>query len=170
MTKLKRPVPAVLLAWLAMLGFDFFLHGGLLASLYFAEDSFILSPLEAFRRIPIGYLGFLLLAIFLVWVVPLFNFDNWKQAFWLGIKLGAILWGGFLLGLISISTIAFSLALGWFLGQTMELGIGGAVVAMASKGSSLRRLTLIIVSFVICAIVATIVLQSTGVVPALRIQ
>ena len=150
-----------------MLGFDFFLHGGLLARFYFAEDSFILSPLEAFRRIPIGYLGFLLLAIFLVWVLPFFKPDNWKQAFWLCIKLGTILWGGFLLGLISISSISLNLAFAWFLGQTIELGIGGVVVAMASEGPSLRRITLIVVSFVILAIAATIVLQSTGVVPTL---
>ena len=70
--KIKRPIPTVLLTWLAMLGFDFFLHGGLLASLYLTEDSFTLPPLEAFRRIPIGYFGFLFLAIFLVWVLPFF--------------------------------------------------------------------------------------------------
>ena len=153
-----------------MLGFDFFLHGGVLASFYFAQNAFTLSPMEAFRRIPIGYLGFLLLAMFLVWVIPLFKASNWKQAFWLGIQLGAILWGGFLFGLVSISNISLNMAIAWFFGQTIELGIGGAVLGMVSEASSMRRITFIVVSFVIFAITATILLQSIGVVPTLRIQ
>lgn len=59
----------MLLAWVAMLGFDFFLHGALLASLYARPSTFLLPPMEAFRRIPIGYLGFLIAAALLVWIL-----------------------------------------------------------------------------------------------------
>ncbi len=170
MTKVKRPIPTVLLTWFAMLGFDFFLHGGLLANLYFAESDFTISPIEAFRRIPIGYIGFLLFVIFLVWIIPKLNPEGWKKGFWSGMKLGAILWGGFLLGLISISRIPVNLATAWMVGQTIEMGIGGAVVAAASEVTSLRRITLIVFSLVIFAFGATIVLQSMGIVPTLRIQ
>ena len=170
MNKTKRSITTVLLAWFTMLGFDFFLHGGLLANFYFAENDFTISPLEAFRRIPIGYLGFLLFAIFLVWIVPLLNLDNWKQGFWLGSKLAAILWGGFLLGLISISRIPLNLAIAWFVGQTLEFGIGGAVVAEASTATSLRKITLAVFSFVVIAVATTIALQSAGIVPTLRIR
>lgn len=51
-----------LLSWLSMLGFDFFLNAGLLARLYLEPSPFLLPPAEAFRRIPIGYLSFLLTA------------------------------------------------------------------------------------------------------------
>jgi len=34
----------ILLGWLAMVGFDFFLHGGLLAGLYIQPDAFLLPP------------------------------------------------------------------------------------------------------------------------------
>src|SRR5947209_7534433 len=50
-----------LLAWLAMIGLDFFLHGGLLAGLYTAPAAFLLPPAQAFSRIPLGYAGFFLL-------------------------------------------------------------------------------------------------------------
>lgn len=50
-----------LLSWLSMLGADFFLHGGLLASLYIQPSPFLLPPWDSFKRIPLGYLSALLL-------------------------------------------------------------------------------------------------------------
>lgn len=52
-----------------MIGVDFFLHAGLLAPLYDWDSPFLLRPDEAFTRIPIGYLGFLVLAIGLAWLL-----------------------------------------------------------------------------------------------------
>ncbi|HKY79636.1 MAG TPA: hypothetical protein VJ182_06590 [Anaerolineales bacterium] len=170
MKSIKRPIPAISLAWFAMLGVDFLLHGALLAGLYAGDSSFLLPPLEAFRRIPLGYTGFLLLAILLVWILPRFSIDNWKYAFWFGIKLGAILWGSFVLGLMSISPIEFRLAAAWFLGQTLELGVGAAVVEQASREGSLRRIASVVILIVILAIVITVALQSFGIVPTTRIQ
>jgi hypothetical protein len=46
-----------LLSWLAMLGVDFFFHGGLLATLYQQPSPFLLPPSDAFRRIPLGHLA-----------------------------------------------------------------------------------------------------------------
>ena len=47
-------------AWILSLGFDLFLHAGLLAHLYVEPSPFLLPPEEAFRRIPFGYLTFLI--------------------------------------------------------------------------------------------------------------
>jgi hypothetical protein len=44
------------IAWLSMLGFDFFLHSGLLAKLYLQPSPFLLPPLASFKLIPLGYL------------------------------------------------------------------------------------------------------------------
>ncbi|MEJ2412947.1 MAG: hypothetical protein P8Y34_08130, partial [Anaerolineales bacterium] len=65
----RRLIGGVLLSWLAVLGFDFFLHGGLLASLYTKPSPFLLPPEQAFRLIPLGYLAFLIFEIFLVWLM-----------------------------------------------------------------------------------------------------
>jgi hypothetical protein len=51
-----------LLSWLAMLGLDFFLHGGLLAAFWVQNSPFLLPPAQAFLRIPMGYAACLLLA------------------------------------------------------------------------------------------------------------
>src|SRR5690606_36135025 len=42
---------------------DLFLHGGLLARLYVGPSPFLLPADDAFRRIPFGYLTFLILTI-----------------------------------------------------------------------------------------------------------
>ena len=49
---LARDVSLVLAAWALSLGFDFFLHGGLLARLYARDSAFLLPPESAFARIP----------------------------------------------------------------------------------------------------------------------
>ena len=56
-----RPVPTVLVAWFLSVGVDLFLHGGLLARLYSVPSGFVLPADQAFRRIPLGYLAFLVL-------------------------------------------------------------------------------------------------------------
>jgi hypothetical protein len=43
-----------LLAMLATIGFDFFLHAGLAAELYSRQSPFLLPAEQAFRLIPIG--------------------------------------------------------------------------------------------------------------------
>ena len=169
MKAIKRPIPTILLAWFAMLGVDFLLHAGLLAGLYARQGAFLLPPVEAFRRIPLGYAGFLLLAVLLAWILPRFVTSTWKGAFWFGIKLGAIVWGSFILGLISIATIELDLATAWFLGQTLELGVGAAVLQEAAGSSSLKRVTLLVSLFVVLAIVITVALQSFGIVPTISI-
>jgi hypothetical protein len=60
-----RPARTIMLSWLAMIGVDVFLHAGLLAPLYDWDSPFLLRPDEAFVRIPIGHLSFLIIAI--VW-------------------------------------------------------------------------------------------------------
>lgn len=84
-----RGVKLVLLAWIAMLGFDFFLHGGLLAGLYLQPGPFLLPPLEAARRIPLGYVGFLIAAAFLVWIIFKINVRGWRE----GLVAGAVIGG-----------------------------------------------------------------------------
>ena len=84
-----------LLAWLAVIGFDLFLHAGILAGLYSEPSPFLLSPEDAFRLIPLGYVSFLVLIILLFWLMLKFSIIGWKSGliFWIEswrISLGSI--------------------------------------------------------------------------------
>jgi hypothetical protein len=158
-----------LITWLSMLGFDFFLHAGLLAGLYLQPSPFLLSPLTALKLIPVGYLSFLLLAILLVWLMQRLGLAGWRAGAVFGLELGGLTWGAMLLGLLSISTASFRLLIGWFVGQTLEMTIAGAVAGSGLAGMRLRRLFGAVIVFTVLLIITTIILQSLGVVPTTRI-
>ncbi len=158
------------LAWLSMIGFDCFLHAGLLARLYLEPSPFLLPPERAFVLIPVGYLSLLVLAILLIWLMAKLGIQGWRQGGLFGLQLGALSWGAFILGLLTISTAPFGLMAGWFLGQTVELGIGGAVAGSGFIIRRHRRLLARVTIFVISALVVTVVLQSLGLAPAIRLS
>lgn len=126
----------MLLCWLAMAGVDFILHGGLLAGFYAEETPFLLPLAAAFGRIPVGYAGLFLSAILLVWIQPRVKISGWVMATWFGLRLGVLVGGSFLLGLISISTISLPLAVVWLLGQSLQFGVGAIVIHQASEANS----------------------------------
>jgi hypothetical protein len=148
-----------------MLGFDFFLHGGLLAGIYLRSDPFLLPPEKAFALIPVGYLSFLLLAVLLVRLMDRMDLTGWRAGAVFGLELGGLAWGALVLGLYSISTAGTDVLLAWFVGQTVELGIAGAVVGSGRAGTAIRRLFWIVLAFILVMAVITIVLQSTGLAP-----
>jgi hypothetical protein len=152
------------IAWLSILGFDFLLHAGLLAGLYLQPSPFLLPPLTAFTLIPVGYLSFLLLSILLVWLMIRLNLAGWRQGALFGLELGGLTWGAFVLGLASVSTASFSLLIGWFIGQTLELALAGAVVGSGLAGVRLWRLFGVVMVFVLLSVITTIILQALGVV------
>jgi len=158
-----------LITWLSMLGFDFLLHAGLLAKIYLQPDPFLLPPLAALRMIPVGYLSFLLMSFLMVWLMIKLKLTGWRQGGLFGLELGGLTWSAFLLGLFSVSTASFSLLLGWFIGQTLELAIAGAVIGSGLAGKRLRHLFGIVLVFVFLSVIITIILQSLGVFPTTRI-
>jgi hypothetical protein len=145
----------VLLGWLAMIGVDFFLHGGLLAGLYVQSDPFLLAPAEAFVRIPIGYLAFMLLSGTLVWVMLGLRISGGREGALFGLKFGALAWGALVLGLASISTASVALLAGWFAGQTTEFAVGGYFVGEALASASLKRLFRNVILLLVAMVVAT---------------
>jgi hypothetical protein len=159
---IPRPVPTVLLCWLAMVGADFFLHAGLLAPLYDWGSAFLLEPSEAFVRIPIAYLGFLVVAIALLWLLPQLDVDGGRDGALIAGALGAVAWGVLLLGLWSISTARPALLAGWWIGQTVELGLGGLVIGSILGGASLRSMAWRVGALVILGTLSAVVLQTVG--------
>ena len=150
------------LALLAVIGFDLFLHAGALASWYARPSPFLLPPEEAFRLIPLGYLSFLILIVLLIWLMLRLDLVGWRVGMVFGLKIGALIWGALTLGLLSISTASPSLLLGWFLGQTVELGIAGMVLGSGLATDRLRSLLVKVVVFFVVTVVLAIILQNIG--------
>ena len=164
----SRMMLSVAAAWMLSLGFDVFLHGGLLASLYVAPSPFLLGPEDAFRRIPLGYLAFLVLTLTLYWLLRRLGVRGAIAGFRRGSAAGAIVWGAFALGLYSISTVTLRLVAGWWIGQALELGLAGAVLGAAANGVPLKRIWAIGLAAVVACVVGVIVLQSFGLAPPMK--
>lgn len=160
---LRRPgflIRVTLIALLAEIGFDFMLHAGVLAGLYEEPSPFLL-PLEvAFRRIPLGYLSFLFLTMLLVWLMLALGARGARAGAVFGLKLGAAIWGALALGLASIATAPPALLLGWFVGQTLELGLAGAVAGAAFHGTRPRTVFLRVLALFAACLVLGVLLQN----------
>lgn len=165
----SRTVFCVAAAWTLSLGFDVFLHGGLLARLYVEPSPFLLGPEEAFRRIPLGYLAFLVLTLALYWLLSHLGVRGAIAGFRYGAEAGAVVWGAFAVGLYSISTVTWPLLAGWWIGQMIELGLAGAVLGAAASGVPLKRIWLIVAGAMIACVTGTIVLQSIGLAPSIKV-
>ena len=85
-------------AWVLSLGIDLFLHGGLLAHIYLEPSPFLLPAEDAFRRIPLGYLTFLILTIALFWLLRRLQIQGFTAGFRLAAVAGAVIWGALVLG------------------------------------------------------------------------
>jgi hypothetical protein len=163
---IPRPVATVALAWLAMVGVDLFLHAGLLAPLYDWDSPFLLRPEVAFVRIPVGYLSFLILAIALAWLLPRSNVERARDGALIAGAFGAVAWGALLLGLWSISTADPMLLAGWWIGQTVELGLGGLVIGSILGGARVRAVASRVGLLLVVGAITAIVLQTIGYAPA----
>jgi hypothetical protein len=149
-----------LLAWLGMIGFDFLLHASLLAPLYAQPSPFLLAPERAFALIPFGYLSFLVIALLIVWLMVRLEITTLQAGFIFGLELGALLWGGLILSLVSISTAPLQLMVGWFFGQTIETGFAGLLIAAGLGAASLRRLTAWVLLFVLVTFLIGVLIQN----------
>jgi hypothetical protein len=136
----RHVVAAVAMAWLAAIGFDFLLHAGILRGLYLSPAGFLLPPELAFRRIPLGYLAFLIITVLMAWLMRLGGISGLRHGTRFGLTFGVLLWGAWCLALASITTAPWGLLIAWFVGQSLEAGLVGAVLGAAFAAGSLRRL------------------------------
>ena len=166
--RIASEVSLVAAAWVLSLGFDLFLHAGLLARLYRQGSPFLLPPIEAFRRIPLGYASFLIAVLGLLWLFRRLDVRGAGAGVRLGGAVGLTVWGTVALGLYSVSTGSPALLVGWWLGQSAELALAGAVLGARGGGAPLRRIWLLVGFAVVVAVAVTVVLQSLGLAPAVK--
>ena len=165
----RRITGAVFLSWLAVLGLDFFIHGGILARLYQEPSPFLLSPEQAFKLIPFGYLSFLLTSVIIVWLMLRIKIQGRRAGLIFGLKLGALMGGASILGLLSISTARLVLLIGWSLGQVVEMGLAGLVAVEFLETERPGRLLVYVLIFILITFIITLIMQNTGLAPAARI-
>jgi hypothetical protein len=155
-----RLIHAVMLGWLAMVGVDFALHAGLLNELYTADSPFLLPLERAFVLIPLGYLSFLIMSAFLVWLLTRLGISDAKNAGTFGLIFGAVVWGALMLGLLSIASADPKLLVAWWIGQTLELGVGGFVAGHVIGGADLLKAWGRVLVIFVLLVAAGILLQN----------
>lgn len=161
----------VLLAMLlAAVGVDIVLHAGILHRFYLQPDPFLLPPKRAFQLIPLGYTAFLIILGYMLWLMSRLGVAGARRGFLFGLVFGAAFWGAGVLGLLSISTANPWLMLGWFLGQTIETGVSGAFAGAGLAGFRASRLLLRAGALLLLCFIAVVVLQSTGLVPTIKLD
>jgi hypothetical protein len=57
---------------------------------------------------------------------------------------------------------------GWWLGQTAELALAGALLGAAAAGMTVRRMWAIVVITIVACLFATVAMQSLGFAPAMK--
>jgi hypothetical protein len=159
----------VLACLLTMMALDLLLNAGVFAKLWFEPSPFLLPPEDLFRRLPLGYLAFLLQALVYVWLSRIAGAKTRRQGSLFGLKLGAVLNAAAVLGLRSGTTANWTtLLVGWLIGGTV-LTVGACFMAgFASERGEKRALLSASILFV-GALVLIAVLQSIGLVPAKHI-
>ena len=153
------------LGWLATIGVDLFFHAGVFAGVFFESSPFLLAPTELFVRIPLGYLAFLLMTALLVWLMARLSVSGLVAGARFGLSIGAVVHGGSALGLASVSTASSSFIVVWFVGQTVQAGVAGAVIGRGLAVERLTKLAASVVVLVVVLVVITVAAQSPGVVP-----
>jgi hypothetical protein len=156
------------LCTLTMLACDFFLHAGILASFYRQPSPFFLPAELAFQRIPFGYAAVLLLASFLLWLLVRLRLHDARRAAVFGIQAGMFVGGAMMLGLWSISSANGWLLVGWWVGQTLELGLAGYVAGSGLGTARLGALSVKVLAVVGVLVTLTIILQTVGIAPTSR--
>jgi hypothetical protein len=157
----RRLLALVVLAWLAFLAIDLFFHAGILAHWYERGGPGLLSLEEAFARIPLGYLSFLIEVTLLLWLAVRLQVRGMVRGMGLGIVIGLALGVDRLLGMTSITTLEPALLAWWAAAQIVEMATAGAIVGCGLERERIGRLTLAVLLLVILAVVATVVMQNT---------
>jgi hypothetical protein len=165
---IRRLIIIALLSWLSQIIFDFFQHAGLFAKLWIESRAAFLPPEELFKRIPLGYLSFLITSSMLVWLMVRLGISGSKQGALFGFKIGAFLSCSYVLGMASGFPIKPALLIAILFGSTAQSAIAAGVIGSGVSGAHLGRLSLKLIVFLILVLIAYFLLQSLGLAPPMQ--
>lgn len=164
----RKLILRVFASWLCMIALDLLLNAGIFAKLWFEPSPFLLPPEDLFRRLPLGYLAFLLQAVAYVWLTILAGATSWRRGGLFGLKLGAILGVAAAVGLRSGTTGSWTLLLTAYLVGGTVLTTGACFMAGLAAERGEKRALVSAVLLLVGALIVIAILQSTGLVPARR--
>lgn len=132
--RVLRPAP-VSIAWLATIGVDFLVFGGIAAGLLEEAGPAVLGRHDLFRRIPVGYASFLVLVVLLAWVIDGRAPETPSVGARIGGVLGAALGIAMAAGIWSFSTIPWGVLAAWSATVVLQLvAAGWVLVDVAARG------------------------------------
>jgi hypothetical protein len=153
-----------------IVGFDLFQNAGVFARFWLEPGPAFLPPEKLFQRIPLGYLTFLISAGMFTWLMSQLRVFGWKQGTLFGLKLGALLSISWVLGLVCVFPIRYSVLVVWFVGGLVQYISAAAVIGIGLSSDRPGRLSVIVVGLVILLVIATTVMQNLGFAPAMQYQ
>ncbi len=159
----------VLSSGIFMIALDLFLNAGVFAKVWLEPNSFLLNPQLLFRRIPLGYIAFLLEACVYVWLTMRVGARTWKRGFAFGLKVGILLNIASVLGLRSGTTASWPILIVWLVGGTVLTTGACSMAGLSSERGEKRALISAILALVV-AFILIVVLQNTGLVPTRRMN
>ncbi|MCL4836998.1 MAG: hypothetical protein KJ058_03400 [Thermoanaerobaculia bacterium] len=157
-----RLVQATAAAWLSYVAVDFVTHAVVLAPWWRATGSFWLPPMQLARRIPFGYLSFVLYAGGLVWLMPRVVGERPRSS--RAAAYAAVV--GLLVGLVqalanySVFAMPVSALFVWPLSVTLGSVGGGLAAASVLRAPRPARRLLVVFAVALAIIVVGVVLQN----------
>jgi hypothetical protein len=149
----------VILAWISSMVVDFFLNGGVFASYFRSGDPFIVSPSDAFVRIPLGYTSLLLLILVLAYLIEKGSVSTINGGVKISLAYGFAVASSSVLGLWSIAVTPMSFLLIWFVDQIFELFVAGAVLSMGKVTPS-KHIARYVAIGVVALVAGGVILQN----------
>jgi hypothetical protein len=155
------------LAWFATIAVDFFFYGGVFAFLFQRDDPSLLTPDQLFARIPVGYASFAIEVVALGWLLSRLSVGHPRAGARVGGAAGAVVGGALLLGFWSVAPISGALLASWWLVLTVQMATAGTVLGTAAAQVPLKQVARWVLGGALLLVVATIILQNTGIAPQL---
>jgi len=146
-------VRALILSWITAVAIYFLLNAGVFASFFASKQSFLLTPTEAFVRIPVGYGSILLLTLVLTVLIYRGKEARPYEGMRAGLLYGTAVSLTTVLGLWSITTIPTTFLGIWLVDQILEMMLAGTVIALVRFGASRRITSFIVIGVLACFII-----------------
>ena len=162
---LRRTVETALLAWLAVIGLDFFLNAGILAPFYDWRLPGFLPVARMFAYIPLGYAAFLFWSTLLTWLMRQTQTIGFSRGTIFGARFGTLYGASEFLGARSLFAFPTRMMLCWSIVYFLVFTLAGGVIGAGFAAPKLRTVAYRVIGLTLIFLAFTIILQSLGWAP-----